>query len=107
MDQYILVAKFVRTQLQHLAELKRLQEEEEEGDFDITENSKSTVLFAGHVILGARNTNTSFRSQEESKDPAFNDFSKRLLKWLTANLIHQFNKSAESIKLDPNDKVSI
>ena len=107
MDQYILVAKFVRTQLQHLAELKRLQEEEEEGDFDITENSKSTVLFAGHVILGARNTNTSFRSQEESKDPAYKDFSKRLLKWLTANLIHQFNKSAESIKLDPNDKVSI
>ena len=106
MDQYILVAKFVRAQLQHLAELKRLQEEEE-GDFDITENSKSTVLFAGHVILGARNTNTSFRSQEESKDPAYKDFSKRLLKWLTANLIHQFNKSAESIKLDPNDKVSI
>ena len=107
MDQYILVAKFVRAQLQHLAELKRLQEEEEEGDFDITENSKSTVLFAGHVILGARNTNTSLCSQEESKDPAYKDFSKRLLKWLTANLIHQFNKSAESIKLDPNDKVSI
>ena len=104
-DQYILVIKFVWTQLQHLEESKQLQDKEE--DFDIMEDSGSTILTARHVSLGAHNTNIFLHSWNEAKDSVYKDFSKWLIKWLTANLILQFSKLAASIKLDPDDKVSI
>ena len=106
MDQNNLIIKFVHAQIQHVEAFKRLQREEE--GFDILEGSRSTILYAGHVILGARDANSSLQSHEEANpDPAFKDFSKRLIKWLTANLIHQFNKSAASVKLDADDKVCV
>lgn len=107
MDQNNLIIKFVRAQIQHVEAFKCLQREEEEG-FDILEGSRSTILYAGHVILGACDANSSLQSHEEANpDPAFKDFSKWLIKWLTANLIHQFNKSAASVKLDADDKVCV
>lgn len=72
MDQYILVIKFVWTQLQHLEESKQLQDKEE--DFDIMEDSGSTILTARHVSLGAHNTNIFLHSWDEAKDSAYKDF---------------------------------
>ena len=94
-DHYVLVMSFLQEQIDLLDEYRKsgeaadIDEGDVEDDIKHKPQSRTTILSAGHVSLGAVQKACSFDSLEEryKGDVAFNNFTQHLGPWMSQLLL--------------------